>query len=323
MKQYQFVALGGTFDHFHKGHKHFLSYAFSLSSKVVIGITSEQLARQKAFPEALQSFLDRKYQLNQFLQNHHFQNRAQIVTLIDKYGPTLKDKAIEALVVTQVTLPGAQQVNQKRQALGLSKLPIHVCPMIKSNDRRYLSSTRIRQGLISRSGDVYAHFFEKNYHVSEKLRFLLQQPQGKLIKQNIVKKIKNIVKNNKPFKIALVGDFITNFFIEKSLPFNYATVDFKVQRQTYPQLIRAKISTTARNPAGQITASVSQKIFKLTKKRSLGLIRILGEEDLTVIPFILSLPLTSLVIYGQPGNGCVVVAVDENAKKKFVNYLKS
>jgi len=56
-KLYKKVACGGTFDHFHSGHKVLLTSAVLMSSEeVVIGISDGELLKNKKFKEVLQSF---------------------------------------------------------------------------------------------------------------------------------------------------------------------------------------------------------------------------------------------------------------------------
>ena len=45
-KQYNLVAMGGTFDIIHDGHLALLNNAFSISSKVIIGLTGDDFAKQ-------------------------------------------------------------------------------------------------------------------------------------------------------------------------------------------------------------------------------------------------------------------------------------
>jgi len=47
MTKYELVATGGTFDVIHKGHMELLEKAFSISSNVIIGLTSDELAEKK------------------------------------------------------------------------------------------------------------------------------------------------------------------------------------------------------------------------------------------------------------------------------------
>ena len=47
MAKYELVATGGTFDIIHKGHMELLEKAFLISSNVIIGLTSDELAEKK------------------------------------------------------------------------------------------------------------------------------------------------------------------------------------------------------------------------------------------------------------------------------------
>ncbi len=47
MSEFSLIATGGTFDIIHRGHLTLLSNAFSISDKVIIGLTSDELAEKK------------------------------------------------------------------------------------------------------------------------------------------------------------------------------------------------------------------------------------------------------------------------------------
>ena len=47
MSEFSLVATGGTFDIIHRGHLTLLSNAFDISDKVIIGLTSDELAAKK------------------------------------------------------------------------------------------------------------------------------------------------------------------------------------------------------------------------------------------------------------------------------------
>jgi len=53
MKKFDLVATGGTFDIIHKGHMALLNKAFTISSKVIIGLSSDELVKKngKKMPE--------------------------------------------------------------------------------------------------------------------------------------------------------------------------------------------------------------------------------------------------------------------------------
>jgi len=321
MKQYPLAALGGTFDHFHKGHQKFLVYAFSLAEKIIIGITNNQMVKNKAFAQTIEPFKKRRRAVKDFLKTRSFEKQTQLIILNDIFGPTLEPNSIKALVATRLTYLGTRIINKERKEKKLPQLPIHICPLIKSDDNRYLSSVRIRQGLISRSGQVYGRLFNKIFFLNPELRSQFKKPQGRLITQNIAEEIKAIIKKEQPIKIALVGDSIVNFFVKNKLAFDYAAIDLKTGRKKTRLDYHKPFIFQVKNPAGQITSSASRAILKMVKQEQKGVIRILGEEDLIVLPFVLSLPFKSLVFYGQPGKGCVVVLVEEKIKEKFANFF--
>ena len=47
MSEFSLIATGGTFDIIHRGHLILLSNAFTISDKVIIGLTSDELAEKK------------------------------------------------------------------------------------------------------------------------------------------------------------------------------------------------------------------------------------------------------------------------------------
>ncbi len=49
---------------------------------------------------------------------------------------------------------------------------------------------------------------------------------------------------------------------------------------------------------------------------------VLGEEDLAVMPAVVLAPLSSIVIYGQPSSGCVLIRVTREKKKEMRELLK-
>lgn len=322
MFKHSLVALGGTFDHFHEGHKAFLQFAFDQGREVIIGITNQHMIQNKQFSQLIQSLGQRKQNLYQFLKNKNFLDRTKIIILNDVFGPTVKQNKIKALIATKITLKGAKKINLKRSKIGLQKLPIYTCPMIKSHDGRYLSSTKIRQGLVSKNGFVYKHLFRKNVKFTLSQKKYFSYPLGELIGKNVLKKIKKILKE-KPIKTALVGDYTVKFFLKNQLPFNYGAFDYKINRKVIKPYFVNKVSFRSINPPGSLTKSTADKIYKLISSKNSKYIHILGEEDLTAIVFIMSLPLKSLVVYGQPQKGCVAVRTDEKIKNKIFTYLSS
>lgn len=70
----------------------------------------------------------------------------------------------------------------------------------------------------------------------------------------------------------------------------------------------------AENPAGSITFSAVAAIEDALVAEKPARVLVDGEEDLLALPAVDSAPIGSVVYYGQPGEGVVVVPVDERAK---------
>jgi pantetheine-phosphate adenylyltransferase len=153
-KEYENVAVGGTFDELHKGHKTLLLKAFEVGEHILIGLCSDEFAKKLKKPHKVAPYDDRLKDLKAFLLEHGWLERAQIVPLNDPYGPTLSKGRISALVVSEETAPTAMEINRRRKQAGLPPLRILVIEMVPSENHAPISTTRIRRGEIDREGHL-------------------------------------------------------------------------------------------------------------------------------------------------------------------------
>jgi cytidyltransferase-like protein len=66
---FEVVALGGTFDHLHAGHKILLTMASSLATrKVIVGVSDDELLGKKQYREWLEGIKERIEQVERFLE---------------------------------------------------------------------------------------------------------------------------------------------------------------------------------------------------------------------------------------------------------------
>ncbi|KAJ9511918.1 hypothetical protein QJQ45_004480 [Haematococcus lacustris] len=146
--QFRRVAAGGTFDRLHCGHELLLSsLALVATEKVFIGITAEQLLLNKQHRELLQPYAERERAAVEYMRAVRPGLLVQAGPLRDPKEPTQAelDPAMEAIVVSQETLPGALAINQGRERRGLHPLVVLVVPVIGSCDPAMkLSSTQLR-----------------------------------------------------------------------------------------------------------------------------------------------------------------------------------
>lgn len=147
-KKYNKVAVGGTFDKFHDGHKKLLSTAFEIANEVEIGVTSDAFGGLKG---DIDSCEERMGNLKSYFSN---QDNFIIVPLDDAYGTTVYDEDFDAIVVSEETEPTAMEINKVRNSKNMKPLDIVVVSFVLAYDGTPISSTRIRRGEINKNGDV-------------------------------------------------------------------------------------------------------------------------------------------------------------------------
>lgn len=161
--------------------------------------------------------------------------------------------------------------------------------------------------------------------VPASLREKLKKPLGILIKgtkQEILHKIKNIIKSVNARKIITVGDMVSNDLTAAGIYVDLCIIDEKTLRKKYKIKIPAKLKLTLKNPAGTLNINSFNKIKKALKSNMKTLILVEGEEDLLTIPSVIVAPKNSIVIYGQPNEGVVLIKVKNSKKKKFNEFIK-
>ena len=268
-----------------------------------------------------------------------FLDNAQILKINDIYGPAIKpDGGIQALAATEETRLGAEKINRRRRRLGLKNLDIKIISYVKADDGKPISSSRIRLGVIERQGKLYRNLSTYKGAISPRLRKDLKMPLGILLKGNlqspnslIIKLRKSLAKTNNSI-IITVGDEVTTLCNRFGIGIDLAIIDFKIKRKkVYDNLSdlgfrRNKPDFLVENPRGfirsKMISAIDMSLKEIVLKGKQQIIKVNGEEDLAGIPAILLAPLGSVVMYGQPGGGLVIVRVSEDRKKHLIRLLK-
>ncbi|MBS7634166.1 GTP-dependent dephospho-CoA kinase family protein [Candidatus Bathyarchaeota archaeon] len=122
----------------------------------------------------------------------------------------------------------------------------------------------------------------------------------------------------KPREIISIGDIVSRSILEKSLPLNIFIVDNKSMRELI-EPINANVSKVLHliNPAGTISRDSWRIIDEAINSEGLVKVLVEGEEDLLTIVAALLAPVNSMVVYGQPNEGIVVINVTEEIKKEM------
>ncbi len=157
------------------------------------------------------------------------------------------------------------------------------------------------------------------------LRDQLKNPLGNLISDNDPNKENIIKKFSAESTIITVGDRTTENMLQLGLKPQVQIIDGLEKRNQRIVLTDDTVNTnlSCKNPPGEITEESIQVIQKAFSCESPVRITVDGEEDLLVIPVCIHAPENSIVMYGQPNEGLVIIRVTPEIKAKVQKILDS
>ena len=163
----------------------------------------------------------------------------------------------------------------------------------------------------------------------DELRSLLKEPLGRLYKGKGLECAKAMEKELlSAKKVAAIGDMTAFYLLKASIVPDLLVVDNKTKRMpvTDPviEMLDHKSYKTVR--VHNQAATLSIELIDLIRESLHGVehvkIVVEGEEDLATLPAILYAPLGSVVVYGQPNEGSVLVDVTLERKLHIEEFMK-
>jgi uncharacterized protein (UPF0218 family) len=152
------------------------------------------------------------------------------------------------------------------------------------------------------------------------MRQELKNPLGQLITgspKETMRKLKQLIKKEKPVKIIAVGDVVTNNMRAHQIPTHITIVDNKVLRENIkPSKVRVKTTMHLRNSPATIAKEAWTIVKEAFDRDQPVHVVVDGEDDLLTLVAVLLAPKNSLVIYGQPNQGVVAVKTTDEPRRK-------
>lgn len=142
------VGVGGTFNTVHRGHRAILDKAFQVADFVIVGITSDEMAKGRK--DVVVPLEERRARLESYLRT---KGDNWSVSVIDRPSGRVDERTdITALIISPETRPSAEGINRDRVARGLNPLHLIVVPHILAEDFLPISASRIMAGEIDDEG---------------------------------------------------------------------------------------------------------------------------------------------------------------------------
>jgi uncharacterized protein (UPF0218 family) len=165
--------------------------------------------------------------------------------------------------------------------------------------------------------------------LKEEERRAFKKPFGEIYSSVAeIKKTLEKYKNNHQLIIS-IGDATTSNLINTGITPDIGIIDHRIERKKTEkddELSYFHTQLHAANPPGTITYELWEAIKKAYELNKSGpvLIVVDGEEDLAVLPCVITAPPETFVLYGQPGEGVVLCEVDrfKEIAIEFMNKFK-
>jgi pantetheine-phosphate adenylyltransferase len=145
------IAVAGTFQPLHDGHKLLLRTAYGLDGQVDVGLTSDRMSRSARVRD-VEPYAEREKRLSEWIRKH-IGVEPHIMKLEDPYGTALVED-YDFIVVSPETYPVAVKINEIRKEKGRKPIAIVRVDYVLAEDGKPITSTRIVRGEIDSHGNL-------------------------------------------------------------------------------------------------------------------------------------------------------------------------
>jgi uncharacterized protein (UPF0218 family) len=154
-------------------------------------------------------------------------------------------------------------------------------------------------------------------NLTSSLRAELKKPLGMLTH--------DLTLINRDAVLITVGDEASKTLLEAGFKPKVVVYDGKTARKPVevPKIVGeyGTRSTEVANPAGTLQEGVFKVFREALEDDGLTRVFVDGEEDLTALAAVNEAPSGSIVVYGQPGGGLVLIEVNEDIKEKVSKII--
>jgi len=117
--------------------------------------------------------------------------------------------------------------------------------------------------------------------------------------------------------LVAVGDVVTAHLLDADYRPYVAIIDGRTERERVDESIGQRLpaaDVTVTNPPATLSRGLLDALLDALTRDDPTVIEVEGEEDLATLPAILAVPTGGSVVYGQPGEGMVLVPVADETR---------
>ncbi len=159
----------------------------------------------------------------------------------------------------------------------------------------------------------------KDLRVPKELQVLFKKPFGQLYRGRGLSPARKIKEDLRGERVIIVGDITKENAIKVGIKPLMTVVDLKTKRGDIAKIKNKGVYV--KNPPGMITGALWDEIHKKIEEDYSEII-VDGEEDLAVLACVLEADWDTVILYGQPDEGIVLVRVDIEKKMEASILLK-
>ena len=159
--------------------------------------------------------------------------------------------------------------------------------------------------------------FERDLLLPEKDRQVFKEPLGTELYDD------DLGSFHAQTTLITVGDVVSLTFRRHGIrPFLsiYDGITERREMTEFATLVEDEEKDEVVNPAGRITRELVESIHGRIEGTG-GLIKVIGEEDLALIPAVLLAPMGTDIVYGWPGRCMMRITTDEGIRSKMEHLV--
>ncbi|MEM0482279.1 MAG: DUF359 domain-containing protein [Nitrososphaerota archaeon] len=153
--------------------------------------------------------------------------------------------------------------------------------------------------------------------IPEDVRERLKRPLGQLVRGSPenTSEVVRIVASERVGRLVAVGDAVSKTLLAMGLRPDVCIVDGKIERRPVDHVvIKGAVELNCENRPGTISSQAYKTVVEALGMDGPVIVRVDGEEDLLGLVVMAEAPLDTLMLYGQPREGVVIVHIDEKVR---------